>query len=57
MLEYHEKITNSEVEEPHISDNRAYLGDVGVGEGYMQLAARYGLDDDMFIGNPSHNRQ
>ena len=57
MLEYCEKTTNNEVEEGHILDNRAYSGDVGVGEGYMQLAAQYGLDDDMLIGNPSDNRQ
>ena len=55
MLEYREKATTNDddVEEPYISDNRAYSGDA-----YMQLAAEYGLDDDddMVISNPGNNR-
>ena len=54
MLEYREKATNSD-EEPLIPDNRAYSGDVG--EPYMDLAAQYGLGDDMTISNPGDNQQ
>lgn len=55
MLEYREKATNSDDEEPLIPDNRAYSEDVG--EPYMDLAAQYGLGDDMTISNPGDNRQ
>ena len=55
MLEYREKATTTNDEEPRIPDNRANSGDVG--EIYMDLAAQYGLGDDMTISDPGDNRQ
>ena len=54
MSEYREKATTND-EEPPIPDNRASSTDVR--EAYMNLAAQYGLEDDMTIGNPGGSRQ
>jgi hypothetical protein len=46
---------NEEVEDPLIPDSRTYSE--GIGEAYMELAAQYGLPNDMIIGNPCETQQ
>ena len=54
MLEYREK-TTTHGEEPRQSDNLAHSGHVG--HGFMDLAAQYGLGDDMAINNLGDRRR
>ena len=54
MFEYREKAT-TDGEEPRIPDNRA--SSRSLRPAYMNLAAQYGLDDDMIIGSPGGDRQ
>ena len=54
MLGYREKVTtNTNKAEPRIPDNR--MRPKLVGEPFMDLGAKYGLPEDIIIGNPSNS--